>query len=37
MPIYNELMTVQQLVDITTFLQGTYSVWVPEYNMYMYR
>ncbi len=36
MPYYNDVMTVQELVDVTTFLQGTYSVWVPEYNMYYY-
>jgi len=34
MPYYNDVMTVQQLVDLTTFLQGTYSVVVPEYNPY---
>ena len=36
MPIYNEVMTVQQLVDLTTFLEPTYQVWVPPYNVYYY-
>lgn len=36
MPIYNEVMTVQQLVDLTAFLEGTYEVWVPPYNVYQY-
>jgi mono/diheme cytochrome c family protein len=31
MPVYNEVMTVQELVDIVTYLQGEYEVWVPEY------
>ena len=31
MPRYNEVMTVQQLIDITAYLAGTYSVWSPEY------
>jgi hypothetical protein len=33
---YNEVMTVQQLVDLTTMLQETYSVYVPAYQMYYY-
>lgn len=32
MPYYNDVMTVQQLVDMTTFLQGTYQIVVPEYD-----
>ena len=32
MPYYNDVMTVQELVDITTFLQGTYNLVAPEYN-----
>jgi hypothetical protein len=27
---YNDVMTVQQLVDLVTFLQGTYEVYVPQ-------
>ena len=34
MPIYNDVMTVQQLVDLTAFLETTYEVWVPPYNVY---
>jgi len=36
MPIYNHVMTVQQLVDLTAFLETTYEVWVPPYNVYQY-
>ncbi len=36
MPVYNEVMTVQQLVDLTAFLETTYEVWVPPYNVYQY-
>ncbi|MFK7912447.1 MAG: hypothetical protein AB8B93_00920 [Pseudomonadales bacterium] len=32
MPVYNDSMTVSQLVDITTFLQQTYVLYVPEYH-----
>lgn len=31
MPNYNGAMTVQQLVDVTTFLQDTYQLAVPTY------
>lgn len=34
MPFYNDVMTVQELVDLTTLLQSTYSLKVPEYNPY---
>lgn len=36
MPVYNDVMTVQQLVDLTAFLETTYEVWVPPYNVYQY-
>lgn len=36
MLIYNEHMTVQQLVDIVMFLQPTYDVTVPEYRYRAY-
>ncbi len=36
MPVYNDVMTVQQLVDLTTFLEQTYQIWVPPYNVYYY-
>ena len=32
MPDYNDTMTVAQLVDVTTFLQQTYVLYVPEYR-----
>jgi hypothetical protein len=35
MPDFNARMTVQELVDLTTFLQGQYSVYVPEYYPYI--
>ena len=36
MPVYNEVMSVQQLIDITSFLDPTYQVWVPPYAVYQY-
>lgn len=33
---YNELMTVQELVDIVTFLQSEYEIDRPVYNYPMY-
>ena len=36
MPIYNDVMSVQQLVDLTQFLQGSYEIWVPAFHMYNY-
>ncbi len=36
MPVYNDVMTVQQLVDLTTFLEQTYQIWVPPHNVYYY-
>ena len=33
MPRYNEVMTVQQLIDITTYLSSKYSVWSPNYRL----
>ncbi len=32
MPGYNDVMTVQQLIDITTYLSSKYSVWSPHYR-----
>ena len=34
MPDYNSAMTVDQLVDITAFLQSTYSIVPPSYTPY---
>ena len=34
MPDFNGTMTVEQLVNITAFLQGTYSITPPEYTPY---
>lgn len=36
MPNYGDTMTVQQLVDLTTFLQARYSLWSPRYVLYQY-
>ncbi len=32
MPVYNQVMTVQELIDIVTFLQPLYEVVAPEYS-----
>lgn len=31
---YNEVMTVQELVNLVTFLQSKYEIWVPEHYTY---
>lgn len=36
MPVYNEVMTVQQLIDLTAYLQARYSLWSPRYVYYHY-
>lgn len=36
MPVYNEVMTVQELIDIVSFLQPQYNVVVPKYSYPMY-
>ena len=36
MRVYNDVMTVTELIDLTAFLQAQYEVWVPVYDMYMY-
>lgn len=36
MPVYNEVMTVQELIDIVEFLQPQYNVVVPKYSYPMY-
>ncbi len=36
MRLYNDTMTVQQLVDLTTFLSAQYSVWSPQYVSHRY-
>lgn len=36
MRLYNDVMTVSQLIDLTAFLQSKYEVWVPDYHMYAY-
>lgn len=36
MPVYNEVMTVQELIDIVAFLQPQYDVVVPKYSYPMY-
>ena len=37
MAIYNEHMTVQQLIDLVMFLQSTYEVVPPEYHYRTYK
>ena len=36
MTSYNEVMSVQELVDLVTFLQSEYDVTVPDYEFYPY-
>lgn len=37
MPIYNETMTVQQLIDLVAFLQAQYRVTLPQHSYYSYQ
>ena len=37
MPIYNETMTVQELIDLVAFLQAQYQVTVPQRGYYSYK
>jgi sulfur-oxidizing protein SoxX len=37
MPIYNETMTVQELIDLVAFLQAQYQVMVPQRGYYSYQ
>ena len=37
MRIYNETMTVQELIDLVAFLQAQYQVTVPQYTYYSYK
>ena len=36
MPVYNGYMTVQELIDIVSYLQPTYDVYVPPYDYRIY-
>lgn len=29
---YNDIMTVQEMIDLVTYLQTTYKVWVPDFR-----
>lgn len=31
---YNDVMTVQELIDLVAFLQSKYEIWVPDYYTY---
>jgi sulfur-oxidizing protein SoxX len=37
MVVYNETMTVQQLIDLVAFLQQQYKVMLPQYSYYSYK
>jgi sulfur-oxidizing protein SoxX len=37
MPIYNEMLTVQQLIDLVAFLQPQYEITLPQYTYYSYQ
>lgn len=34
MTVYNDVMTVSQLIDLVTFLQGQYKLWTPPPTSY---
>jgi hypothetical protein len=34
MTVYNDVMTVSQLIDLVTFLQGKYKLWTPPPTSY---
>ena len=34
MRLYNDVMSVQELIDLVEFLQSKYEVWVPDYYTY---
>lgn len=36
MPTYNSKMTVEQMLNLTTMLQQSYKVWVPNYAPYYF-
>ncbi len=36
MPLYNQIMTVQQMTDIVTFLHSCYERLEPDYHPYIY-
>lgn len=31
---YNEVMSVQELIDLVEFLQSKYEIWIPDYYTY---
>jgi len=31
---YNDVMSVQELIDLVEFLQSKYEIWVPDYDTY---
>ena len=33
---YNDVMSVQELIDLVEFLQSEYEIWIPEYSTYRY-
>jgi len=37
MTVYNETLTVQQLIDLVAFLQAQYAVIIPQYSYYSYK
>lgn len=37
MRVYNETMTVQELIDLVAFLQAQYQVPIPQYTYYSYK
>jgi hypothetical protein len=35
MRTYNEFMTVEELINLVTFLQASYEIWIPESDKYV--
>lgn len=36
MPTYNSTMTVEEMLDLTSFLQESYTIWIPQYWPYYF-
>ena len=34
MRVYNEIMSVQELIDLVSYLESKYEIWVPDYYQY---
>jgi sulfur-oxidizing protein SoxX len=34
MRVYNEIMSVQELIDLVSYLESKYEIWIPDYYQY---